>query len=93
MDVRDFQRRLQTLGHYAGAIDGAFGAQSQAALKVALTGPRDRLNSAEIAAVATDLELTPAHVGLADWSPAPCVALQQENNRALEVGSSMEFAA
>ena len=63
MDVRDFQRRLQTLGHYAGTIDGAFGAQSQAALKAALTGPRDRLTSAEIAAVATDLDLTPAHVG------------------------------
>lgn len=63
MDVRDFQRRLQALGHYGGAIDGTFGAKSQAALKAALTGPRDRLTPAEIAAIAAELGLTPAHVG------------------------------
>jgi hypothetical protein len=63
MDVRDLQRRLQALDCYAGAIDGSFGPASKVALRKALTGPTDRLTPDHIAAVAKDLDLTPAHVG------------------------------
>lgn len=63
MDVRELQRRLHALGHYAGVIDGAFGPKSKAALKAALTGPRTRLTEAQISAEATAVGLTAAHVG------------------------------
>jgi hypothetical protein len=38
-------------------------------------------------------KLTPANVGLADGPPSLCVAKKQENDRALDVCSGLQFAA
>ena len=63
MDVRDLQRRLLVLGHYAGAVDGQFGPKSKAAFRAALTFPVQRLSAADLAEAAKPYGLTVAHVG------------------------------
>lgn len=63
MDVRELQRELLAAGEDPGAADGAYGPKTRAALASALTGDPARLTAHDIAEVAANLGLTPAHVG------------------------------
>lgn len=61
MNHADLQRRLSSLGYYAGAIDGRFGPMSKAATLACLTGGSDHaITESDIAQAAAQLGGTPA---------------------------------
>ncbi|MEV4934617.1 N-acetylmuramidase family protein [Sphingobium sp. LSP13-1-1.1] len=63
MDHAALQRRLATLGHYTGAIDGKFGPLSKAATLECLTdGPDYPISDDDVARAAVDLGVEPAKV-------------------------------
>lgn len=63
MDHADLQRRLSTLGFYAGAIDGKFGAMSKAAVLRAMTaGPDYPITDRDIRQAAETLSVDAAAV-------------------------------
>jgi hypothetical protein len=63
MDHADLQRRLASLGYYAGAIDGRFGPVSKAATLACLTdGPDYGVTDSDIAQAAGLLQAEPAKI-------------------------------
>jgi hypothetical protein len=63
MNHADLQRRLATLGHYRGMIDGRFGPQSKAAVLACMTeGPDYPVDARDIAVAASELRVDVAKV-------------------------------
>jgi hypothetical protein len=63
MDQVSLQRRLASLGYYAGALDGKIGPISKAAILACLTdGPDHPITADDIAIAAHDLGVEPAKV-------------------------------
>lgn len=63
MNAKELQTILKELGHYTGALDGAFGPASQAATLAALTdGPDTKLCDGDIQKASNALGVVPAKI-------------------------------
>lgn len=82
-EVTELQQRLRTLGHYAGALDGEFGSQTEAAVQdfqrsqglvadgIVGAGTRAALQNPRSGAIATQPSPAPTQPAAAQPSPAP----------------------